>query len=140
MFDHYDVLDENNWLLYSARNYKNSACTGTNEFLEDLKRIKYIKKLITRFETTGELKERLLLNHVIVLGNVFEPTALCRILFLKMEPQFGFVSPFLMMISMLIEKIINVKKTRVIETKNIAMNQDIVNALRELLPKSIRND
>ncbi len=132
-----DILTDENFELYAARNYRNSACTGMDEFREDLKRIKYIKKLITRYISTGELKERLILNHIIVLGNVFLPEVLCRILFLKMEPQFGYIKPFLIMISMLTEQIINVKKVGVVDTSMIAMDQHIVNQLRDILPRKV---
>ncbi len=137
---YYEMLTEENFLIYAAHNYKNASCTGTQEFLEDVKKIKYIKKLVTRYETTGELKERLILNHIIVLGNVFDPEVLCRILFLKMEPQFGYIKPFLLTISMLTDKIVNVRKERIVDTANIVMDQHIVEKLRELLPRSIQYD
>ena len=56
-----------------------------SEFEEDLKRIKYIKRLIKRYRTTGELKERLILNHIIILGNVFGIPSSVRMLFFKLD-------------------------------------------------------
>ena len=133
----YDVLTDENFELYAARNYRNTACTGTEEFREDLKRIKYIKKLITRYISTGELKERLILNHIIVLGNVFLPEVLCRILFLKMEAQFQYIKPFLVMLSFMTDMIVNVRKSGVVDTRNIVMDPYVVRMLREILPRKV---
>ena len=68
MIDH---LTEENFLIFCAKIYDNPAMHSTTEFIEDLDRIKYIKKLITRYLDTGELKERLILNHIITLHNCF---------------------------------------------------------------------
>lgn len=133
----YNVLTDDNFLLYAAKNYRNASCTGDAEFQEDLKRIKYIKKLITRYVSTGELKERLILNHIIVLGNVFLPEVLCRILWLKMEPQFCYIKPFLIMISMMTEQIIDVRKPGVVNTSNIPMDLVIVERLRAIAPRRV---
>lgn len=128
----HDVLDEKNFLLYAAQHYHNPCCHSTEEFLEDLRRIKYVKKLITRYIETGELKERLILNHLIVLSNVFQSEALCRILWLKMETQFSYVKPFLLMIGCLVDYILNVKVVQKIETEDIPMDQGIIATLRKI--------
>lgn len=75
-------LNSENELLYAIKNYNSLRCV-MSEFEEDFLRFKYIKRLIRKYKTSGLLKERLLLNHLIVLGNVFgvEPTV--RLLFLK---------------------------------------------------------
>ena len=56
--------------------------------MEDLERIKYIKRLLNKFEKKDSLKERLILNHIIILNNVFGPEACSRILFFKLEPEY----------------------------------------------------
>ena len=66
-----DLLNDDNFLLYCASKYDNIKYASTEEFFEDLNRIKYIKKLVTRYTEYGELKERLILNHIIVLNNCF---------------------------------------------------------------------
>ena len=68
-----DKVDEFNFLLYAAKHYDNPQCYDTVEFYDDLKRIKYIKRLINRYIEEGDLKERLILNHIIILNNVFGP-------------------------------------------------------------------
>lgn len=127
-----DVLTDKSFLLYAAKHYENPACHSTEEFLEDIRRIKYIKKLITRYVETGDLKERLILNHLIVLSNVFRPEPLCRILCLKMEPQLPYVKPFLLMLNVLVDTIYNVQTVRKIETDGIPMDREIIKRLRDI--------
>jgi len=79
-----EKLNDSNFLLFAMHNYDNPQCHSLEEFDEDLKRILYIKKLITRFKKDGDLKERLILNHIIVLYNLFG-TAATRMLFHKIE-------------------------------------------------------
>lgn len=127
------VLTNKNFLLYAAKNYDNPHCIGIEEFNEDLQRIKYIKKLLTRYVQTGELKERLILNHVIILNNVFGPEATVRIIFLKMKKFLKYIKPFLVMLNILPETVLNVEKPNaVIYTDAIPMDQAIVDALRGL--------
>jgi hypothetical protein len=68
--------------------YRNPQCTDIEEFKEDINRIKYIKRLLGRYEKTGNLRVRLILNHIIILNNVFGPEVSSRILFFKIENKF----------------------------------------------------
>jgi hypothetical protein len=79
-------LNDDNFIIYAMKAYDRPNCI-MSEFEEDLSRIKYVKRLIKRYKTTGELKERLILNHIIVLSNVFgiEPSA--RMLFFKIDKE-----------------------------------------------------
>ncbi len=126
-------LDDSNFILYCAKYYDNPQCHDTDEFYEDLRRIKYIKKLITRYVVTGDLKERLILNHIIILNNVFGPIHLCRILFLKMEKQMKYIKPFLIMLNILPEKVYNIgKEGKFFVTDEIEMDLTIIEALRKI--------
>ena len=78
-------LTNKNFLLYAMKHYSNPRCSDMDEFNEDLNRIKYIKRLLGRYQQRGILKERLILNHIIILGNLFGPVPTCRILFFKIE-------------------------------------------------------
>jgi len=77
-------LDHENWLFFAIQNYNNPSSVTYSDFEEDLKRFKYLKRLLRRYETTGELKAHLILNHVIVLYNVFDDAA-TPLLFYKVE-------------------------------------------------------
>jgi hypothetical protein len=79
------ALTTDTFLLYVSKLYSNPNSIGIDEFYEDLSKIKYIKRLLIRFKRGGDLKERLILNHVIILQNVFGAEACCRILFFKLS-------------------------------------------------------
>lgn len=127
-----ETLTDSNFLLFCAKHYDNSRYISTEEFVEDLNRIKYIKKLITRYTENGDLKERLILNHIIVLNNCFGPDVLCRILYLKLKTQMKYVKPFLVLLNVLPDKLYNVDDEIVIDTNLIEMDQYIVDKLRKV--------
>jgi hypothetical protein len=79
-------LTNDNVLLYAIRAYDNPSAHGSKEFEEDFERFKYVKRLLKRYVKKGVIKERLVLNHITILYNVFG-LASTRILFLKMEPE-----------------------------------------------------
>ena len=83
----FDDLNEKNFLLYAMKEYNNPQCVDVDEFNDDLKKIKYIKRLLNQYISEGILKERLLLNHIIVFFNVFTTKAATRILFFKLEEE-----------------------------------------------------
>ena len=62
-----ETLDNSNFLLYAAKHYDNPQCFDTKEFYDDLKRFKYLKRLFNRYKETGDLKERLIINHLQIL-------------------------------------------------------------------------
>ena len=79
-----EKLNDSNFLLYAMHHYDNPQCHSLEEFDEDLKKFLYLKKLITRYKKDGELRDRLILNHIIVLYNIFGPSA-TRMLFFKID-------------------------------------------------------
>jgi hypothetical protein len=82
-----EKLNENNFLLFAMNHYDNPQCHSLEEFDEDLKKFLYLKKLITRYKKDNDLKERLILNHIIVLYNVFGVNA-TRMLFYKVDKDY----------------------------------------------------
>jgi hypothetical protein len=126
------ILTSKNFLIYAAQHYDNPTCQSTEEFQEDLRRIKYVKKLITKYVESGDLKERLILNHLIVLSNVYKPIPLCKILFLKMEEYMKYTKPFLMFIGVWQERLYNIKKEGSIDMDLIPLDMFIVEKLRNI--------
>lgn len=128
-----DKVDEFNFLLYAAKHYDNPQCYDTVEFYDDLKRIKYIKRLLNRYLDENDLKERLILNHIIILNNVFGPTATVKMLFLKckgLEPQ---LKSFLMFLNVLPEKVENIGvENRTINTTEIEPDKHILKELGKI--------
>lgn len=127
-----EKLTDKNFLLYCAAHYDNAKYVSTEDFYEDLNRLKYIKKLITRYVDYGDLKERLILNHIIILNNCFGPEALCKIFYLKMKPQMKYLKPFLILLNIMPEKIFHVNDEDIIDTNLIEMDPIIVAKLREV--------
>lgn len=80
-------LNDENYLIFAIKNYNNPGCSGMEDLEEDLKRFKYIKRLFRRYEKSGELSERLILNHLIILYNVFDKAA-TELLFFKIEERY----------------------------------------------------
>ena len=82
MFD----LNDGNFLIYAAKCYDRPHILQS-EFEDDIKRIKYVKRLLRKYRQTGEFKERLVLNHVIILSNVFGVEATTNMLFFKVDQE-----------------------------------------------------
>lgn len=81
----FKTLNRDNFMLYAIGNYTNPDCMGMGEFTEDLSKIKYVKRLLKRYRRSGNIRTILLLNHLMVLGNVFGRTPASRMLFYKLE-------------------------------------------------------
>jgi hypothetical protein len=127
-----DIITEDNFILFCAQNYDGRHCSSTEDFYDDISRLKYIRKLVTRYLNGDELKERLILNHIIVLNNVFGPEAAVRILYFKLEDQFQYIKPFLVLLKILPKYIKNVNKEGYIHTDLIEMDPGIIEALRKI--------
>jgi len=80
----FDDLNDNNFMMYAAKCYTSPHCI-MSEFEGDIKRTKYLKRLFRKYKVTKSLKERLILNHIILLNNVFGPDHMVRILFYKID-------------------------------------------------------
>ena len=123
----FSSLNESNFIMYTMKHYENPTCTGIDEFHEDLNRIKYVKRLFRKYEKSGILRERLILNHLIILGNVFGPIVTSRIMFYKTEPELhSYLKSFLVYLNYLPKELEN------IDLDSIPLDQDIVNHLRSV--------
>ena len=119
----FDELNNKNFKLYAAAKYNNPECVDVEEFKQDLNRFKYLKRLLKRYELTGDLQERLILNHLIVLYNVFGIEAGNRMIWYKInEEHWHYIKPFLVYLHYLPEQ----------EKLEIAMDPYIVEVLRKL--------
>ena len=87
------ILTESTFLLFASKYYDNPNCTDIVEFDEDLKRFQYLRKLFGRYKQDNDLKERLILNHLIVIYNIFGPEA-TNMLFMKLHEYHEYLNPF----------------------------------------------
>jgi hypothetical protein len=127
----FDELTEQNALLYAAKHYDNPHFFDTIEFYEDLSRFKYLKKLFGRYDESGDLNERLVLNHLTVIYNVFGVEAATRLLFLKMNNYGSYLKPFLLFLNYCPEIVYNIQGNN-IRTSEIVMDLKIVDKLRKI--------
>ena len=88
MADIFDVLNEDNIILFAAKSYENPQCTEIGEFYDDLNRFKYLKRLLKRYLEHDDLQHRLILNHIIVLYNVFGIKPANKMMFYKLEEEY----------------------------------------------------
>lgn len=86
-------LAESTFLLYASKHYENPQCSDISEFEEDLKRFQYLRKLFGRYRQDDDLKERLILNHLIIIYNVFGPEA-TNMLFMRLQEYHEYLKPF----------------------------------------------
>ena len=118
-------LNDANLLNYAMKHYDNPECKSIEEFQEDLTRTKYIKRLFRKYKTSGELKERLILNHIIIFYNVFGIEAATNILFFKIEEEFwSLLKTFLVFLDMFPENDI--------EKIKIPLEQEVITVLRNI--------
>ena len=90
--------------MYAIKHYENPHCEGEKEFHDDMKRFKYIKRLLKKYKVGGILKERLLLNHIIILRNLFGNEACVTLLIFKTQSEhLGVLKSFLIFLNMIRE-------------------------------------
>ena len=95
----FNELNDNNYLLFAIKNYENPQAITKEDFEDDLKRIKYVKRLLKRYKNTGELRTHLILNHLIVLFNVFGDATVPLLFFKLDEELWSSVKSFLMFLN-----------------------------------------
>lgn len=127
----FDDLNDSNILLYAAKCYNKPNCIDS-EFDEDYKRIRYIKRLLHRYRLSGVIKERLLLNHLVIIQNVFGIEPSTRMLFTRVDPQdYGALKTFLIYTSAMPKKVKGIRGSDIISS-DIQLDLRLVSILREL--------
>ena len=127
----FDELCSENVMLYAIKVYDKPNCI-MSEFKDDMKRFNYLKRLFYRHRKTGEIKERLILNHIVVLYNVFGPEAATRLLFYKIEKEdYSALKTYLIFLSCMPEKVMGIKGKDIISSE-IPVNTNVANALRTI--------
>lgn len=119
---HVDVTKDN-FLIVAAKYYNNPQCTSTEEFYEDLNRIKYIKRLVNRYCKNGHLSHNLIMNHIVVFYNVFGIEIATKLFAVKMEYKYWpVIKPFLVYLNYIVPE----------DLVGIEMDHNVVKRLREI--------
>ena len=119
----FSKITKKNWLFFAIKNYNVPNLDSEQEFYEDVKRFKYLKRLFRKYKATGELKTRLILNHIIVLNNVFGPEACSTLLLFKLEQElWPIIKPFMEYLSLIPNE----------ELKDIKGNDEVIEKLKAI--------
>jgi hypothetical protein len=123
-----EKLNESNFLVFAMHHYDNPQCHSLQEFEEDLKKFLYLKKLLSRYKNNGELRERLILNHIIVLYNIFGESA-TQMLFYKIDEScWDSLITFLVYLDRMPETIPEFN----IILSDVVLDEDIISTLRKI--------
>ena len=127
----FDDLNDDNFLMYAIKCYTSPHCIQS-EFDGDIKRTKYLKRLFRRYKITKSVKERLILNHIILLNNVFGPVATARILFYRIdERDYDILKTFLAYLNIMPDVIYGIRGKN-IYTQDIPLETNILEILRAI--------
>jgi hypothetical protein len=127
----FDDLTEDNFIMYAMKAYSSPHCI-MSEFESDLKRTKYLKRLFRRYKITKGLKERLILNHIILLYNVFSAEAATRILFFRIdEKDYDILKTFLIYLNYMPDKVKGINGKDIISS-DILIDMNVADILRKI--------
>ena len=126
----FDDLNNDNIMMYAMKAYDRPNCI-MSEFKDDMKRFNYLKRLFLRYRKIGELREQLVLNHLVVLYNVFGPEVTSRMLFFKMsKDDYSALKTYLLFLSIMPEKIRGIKGHDIISS-DIPIDTRVAEVLRQ---------
>lgn len=127
----FDDLTEDNFIMYAMKAYSSPHCI-MSEFESDLKRTKYLKRLFRRYKITKGLKERLILNHIILLYNVFNTEAATRILFFRIdEKDYDILKTFLIYLNYMPDRVKGINGKDIISS-DILIDMNVADILRKI--------
>lgn len=127
----FENLNIDNVMIFALKAYDKPNCI-MSEFKEDLKRFNYLKKLFRRHRKFGEIKERLVLNHLVVLNNVFGPEAATRLLFFKVSKEdHSILKTYLLFLSCMPDRVIGIKGHDIISSE-LPVDMSVAEALRKI--------
>ena len=118
-------------MLYAAKAYDKPNCI-MSEFTEDMKRLNYLKRLFRRYRKHGEMRERLILNHIVVLYNLFGAEVTTRLLFFSSNKEdYSILKTYLVFLNLMPEKVFGIKGIDIISS-DIHIDMNIANELRNI--------
>src|SRR5574337_958649 len=124
------ILNEDNFMAYAISHYKNPQCRGLSELEEDLNRFKYLKRLFSRYQQNGEIRERLIINHLVILYNVFGVESATRMLFFKTDKEhWPVLKTFLVFLNYMPTEVISDKRIR---ESDIELDMKVIDILRKI--------
>ena len=127
----FENLTEDNMMLYAAKAYDKPNCI-MSEFTEDMKRLNYLKRLFRRYRKHGEMRERLILNHIVVLYNLFGAEVTSRLLFFSTNKEdYTILKTYLLFLNLMPERVRGINGKDILSS-DIPVDMDIAEVLRNL--------
>ena len=124
----FNELTNENYLMFALLHYDNPHCVDIKEYFEDVRKLKYIKRLFNRYKEDGVIKERLILNHLISFYNVFENDAATRLLFFRVgQEYYSLLKTFLVYLNRM-----PVQVNEELYSSDIDMDENIIEILRKI--------
>ena len=124
----FSELTNENYLMFALLHYDNPHCVDIKEYFEDVRKLKYIKRLFNRYREDGVIKERLILNHLISFYNVFDNEAATRLLFFRVGTEYhSLLKTFLVFLNRMPDKI-----NENLYASNIQLDEKIIKLLRNI--------
>lgn len=127
----FENLTDDNIMLYAAKAYDRPNCI-MSEFTEDMKRLNYLKRLFRRYSKNGEMRERLILNHIVVLYNIFGPEVSTRIMFFHTnKSDYSILKTYLLFLNLMPEKVRGINGKDILSS-DIQVDMKVAEVLRNL--------
>lgn len=127
----FENLTDDNIMLYAAKAYDRPNCI-MSEFTEDMKRLNYLKRLFRRYQKHGEMRERLILNHIVVLYNIFGPEVTTRILFFNTNKgDYSILKTYLSFLNLMPERVRGINGKDILSSE-IPVDMKVIEVLQNL--------
>lgn len=127
----FENLTDDNIMLYAAKAYDRPNCI-MSEFTEDMKRLNYLKRLFRRYQKHGEMRERLILNHIVVLYNIFGPEVTTRILFFNTNKgDYSILKTYLSFLNLMPERVRGINGKDILSSE-IPVDKKVIEVLQNL--------
>ena len=124
----FNELTNENYLMFALLHYDNPHCVDIKEYFEDVRKLKYIKRLFNRYKEDRVMKERLILNHIISFYNVFDNEAATRLLFFRVGNEYhSLLKTFLVFLNKMPEQV-----NENLYSSDISLDKEIIEILRKL--------
>jgi hypothetical protein len=126
-----DNLTSENFIIYAMNAYDKPNCI-LSEFKQDMKRFNYLKRLFSRYRKYGEMRERLIINHIVVIYNLFGTETSTRLLFYKVsEEDYSILKTYLVFLNFMPEIVRGIKGKDIL-SRNIPIDTEITEVLRNI--------
>lgn len=125
-------LNDDNFMIFAIKHYRNPSCTGMDELEDDLKRFKYLKRLFNRYEKTGEPNERLIINHLVLLYNVFGKQATDMLFFKLEEKYWSNLKTFLVFLNRMPLEEVSTQGLKLNKGVHTPLNNELITILRKI--------